>query len=517
MLKEAARSDAIDVDRLAVSVSIAAGPMDSSDDSLDAADGARHEIPRLDRFGGRQVFCPLLCSLEGRQLPAPELARILRRHLNRGYDLLFRAFQECHQDWEAMLERLSPRQPVSSAPASTSVIDVPLGRDLDTGATVVWPFNLEGGGQTNSNIRIAGVPGVGKSQVLLNTLCSIAEQSPDTGFILLDYKGDLATQAEFVKATGARVIRPGDMPIPINPFQLPANVNLTLAPRTFAGTFRVLSPRIGPVQESLLARAMESCYERFAVRATPGAEDGNVLLWPFLPVQDGVLEPPKGRNYPTLDEVVEAVAEVYALEGKTEDTVLATLRDLTRYNLFADHCECKLPDLFKVRWVIDLASLPTLKDFVAFVLVEFLHQVARSLEDSTFEESTQRRLIRGIVAVDEAHYYLKARCRPLLDLIRIGRSKGVPVFLSSQSLEDFRNYTEVNEFLPTTFVFRHGVPPDRKTVAGALHVGYNEASEMGEMSTSLDKFHALVGLATGAKGDTAVRRIAMKGFFERNR
>ena len=124
--------------------------------------------------------------------------------------------------------------------------------------------------------------------------------------------------------------------------------------------------------------------------------------------------------------------------------------------------------------------------------------------------------MRGIVAIDEAHYYLQAKCRPLLDLIRIGRSKGVPVFLSSQSLEDFRGYTEVNEFLPNTFVFRHGIPPSRKTMAGALHVSMQEAGQLAGRSTSLEKFQALVTLADGPDTETLVRTLALRGFWERN-
>lgn len=495
-LKDAARTDGIELDRLAISLSVAAGRIDDDSGTLDAADGARHEVHRLDHFGGREIFRPILCTLAGEELSSEGLRDVLRRHINRGYDLLFRSFEACSKDWEATLRRLSPKAPAvgaSGLDAAVVSIDIEVGRDTSDDEVVRWAFNREGGGQTNSNVRIAGMPGVGKSQVLLNLLCSINERDEDTGFVLFDYKGDLAPNEEFLRATGARVLSPGDEAIPINPFQLPDNANVMLAPRTFAETFRVLSPRIGPVQENRLVRAMERCYARLAV---PENEEQ--------------------RSYPTLVEIVRAVEEIYEEEDCAEDSVLSVLRDLTRYNLFADHCDRPLADIFSARWVIDLASLQALRNFVAFVVMEFLHQVARSLPDSAFDPSTDRRQTRGIVAVDEAHYYLKERCQPLLDLIRIGRSKGLPVFLSSQSLEDFRGYTEVNEFLPNTFIFRHGLPPDRRTMAGALHVGLGEADQLATRTTSLEKFEALVTLADG-QDENMVKKLSLQGFWDRDK
>ena len=518
-LKDAARTDAIDLDRLAIALSISAGPLNDETGGSEAADGARHETHRIDSFGTRSVFHPVLCALAGQSLTQQDFRDLLRRHLNRGYDLLIRTFETCGKDWEATLRRLSPVMPTEFRPevaGPVRSIDLAVGRDEADGSPVTWPFNREGGAQTNSNVRVAGMPGVGKSQVLLNLLCELKEQAPETGFILFDYKGDLAPNKEFIKAAGARVVRPGDEAIPINPFQLPANVNPALAPRAFAETFRVLSPRIGPVQEARLVQAMERCYGRLSGPHRDEMDD-NVLPWPLLPQPDAPDQAAEiSRTYPTLAEIVAAVEESYAEEGRDDDSVLATLRDLTRYNLFADHCERPLAETFSARLVIDLASLQALRDFVAFVTMEFLHQVTRSLDDAAFDTALERRQMRGIVAIDEAHYYLQAKCRPLLDLIRIGRSKGVPVFLSSQSLEDFRGYTEVNEFLPNTFVFRHGIPPSRKTIAGALHVSMQEAGQLSGRTTSLEKFQALVTLADGRDTETLVRTLALRGFWERN-
>jgi DNA helicase HerA-like ATPase len=209
---------------------------------------------------------------------------------------------------------------------------------------------------------------------------------------------------------------------------------------------------------------------------------------------------------------------MYDEEGRAEDTLLATVRDLARYRLFADVSERPIDRAFGVRWVIDLAGLQALRTFVGFVLVEFLHQAARALPDAAYDPAAEVRGVRGVVAVDEAHYYFRHRCQPVLDLLRVGRSKGVPVFLSSQSLEDFKRYTELSEFLPNTFVFRHGMPPDARTMAGALHTDLGEGASAAARTTSLDKFHALAALSGGeAVGTGPYRRLVLKGFWERGK
>lgn len=115
-----------------------------------------------------------------------------------------------------------------------------------------------------------------------------------------------------------------------------------------------------------------------------------------------------------------------------------------------------------------------------------------------------------MVAIDEAHYYIKRRCQPLLELLPIGRSKGLPVFLSSQSLEDFRKQTELNEFLPNTFLFRHGGGMDRKAIATALGLSASEADSAASQVAGLEKFSVLTNV--GKSGPIAPVR--MTGFWE---
>lgn len=533
-LAEASGLDRIALDRIVVAMSIAHGQitLDSAldgDDSephvedgagseWDGADGSRRDYHRLDSFDGVELFGPVLEGLHKTVLSTRLRVVLLRRHINRGFDILYRIFESCGKDWEATAIALSPKRrqgPKKDKDRKVKPLIIDVGKDFKDGSAVQWMFNREGGGQTNSNARIAGKPGVGKSQFLLNLLCSMVEQDPECGFILFDYKGDLAPNKDFVRATGAKVIRPGDEPIPINPFQLPESANLMLAPRAFAELFRVLAPRIGAVQERLVTMALQRCYGR-RVQQEQFAGDGVVI--PMLPDGEETEDPRDypGTPYPTLAEIAEAIQDIYEEEGRGEDTLLATVSDLSSYNLFAEVSQQPIEDVFKVRWIIDLAGLQALRTFVGFVLMEFLHQAARSLSDTAYDEGPELRAIRGVVAVDEAHYYIRERCQPLLDLLRVGRSKGIPVFLSSQSLEDFKRYTELNEFLTNTFVLSHGVPPDTRTMAGALHTDMQEGKTAAARTATLDKFHAFATIAAIDGSDQGTyRHLVLKGFWER--
>ena len=70
------------------------------------------------------------------------------------------------------------------------------------------------------------------------------------------------------------------------------------------------------------------------------------------------------------------------------------------------------------------------------------------LPDSPVEDD--RRTIRTILFIDEAHNYLSQRNLFLQRIIREGRSKGVVVFFASQSPNDYQqkffNFQELLEF-----------------------------------------------------------------------
>lgn len=403
--------------------------------------------------------------------------------LHRGYELLGQQWAEAGQRWSALVRAWQGAAGLSPSTETTGLIRLELGR-LEDDQAVCWDLNHE---TSNANARIAGAPGAGKTQFLMHLLARLAAASPGTGVLLLDYKGDLSDNPRFLEAARLRVIRPQEAPLPINPFQLPEGVDSRLAPRAFAEVFAsVSSARLGPVQRELLTRAMERAY------AQARHQD---------------------LGYPSLDQVRQAVLQVYEEEGRAIDSVISDLRALADLDLFSQRSELTHEATLRQRWVLDLSGLGSLRDYVAFVFLEYLHQAAQGLADSAFDGVTHTRELRGVIAVDEAHYYLAKRCQPLLRLIRIGRSKGIPVVLASQSLSDFKAHTELAELLPHTFLLKHGLPQEPKLLAGALSIPLDQARRVASHLTQLEQFHAFYAAARGA-GEGGPPVIRLHPFFE---
>lgn len=98
--------------------------------------------------------------------------------------------------------------------------------------------------------------------------------------------------------------------------------------------------------------------------------------------------------------------------------------------------------------LIDVHSMPVLKELVAYLVIERLFKEIALLSDSPFKES--RRTIRTNLVINEAHDHLSQKYIFLQRIIREGHSKGVAVFFASQSPNDYQqkffNFQELLEF-----------------------------------------------------------------------
>ena len=194
---------------------------------------------------------------------------------------------------------------------------------------------------------------------------------------------------------------------------------------------------------------------------------------------------------PTAGDIARAVRQSYEDAGKAPDTVTAWLAQLAELGLFADRTAGSPAEFLGQRWIVDLSALGSLRTLVAFVLLHWVSRQVQACTDAPLAAGSLRQL-QTIVAVDEAHHYLRARCEPLLTLLRIGRSKGVPVFLSSQSLADFREHTETDQLFAWTFLLGQGAKPDPKTLQAALGLNGPEAQRAADRAVQLEQFDALV-------------------------
>ncbi len=455
----------VDVDRVALTLAL-----------VEPEGGIPEGVQRVDPRHQPELPCspdvldgPFEAALFTELISAAQVDAPLPALVGRGMAMLESTLARCGDDPMALLAVLSPS---ASSPERSFIggVEIELGRTAD-GEPVRWTVNRESGTQNNPNLRLAGMPGTGKSQFLLHILAAIATRS-QAGFLLFDYKGDLASNRAFVDATRAETISAGAQAVPLNPFQLPEGTLDRLAPRLFAGVFASAAPAIGEVQKQRLTKAFDQALS---------------------------------AGSPSLDEVGKAIREVYQREGAKPDTVTGLVDQLVSLGIFADRGPSG-EELLRKRWIIDLSKLqdPELQQLVAFVLLQHVQNTTQALPDAPFDRSTKTRTLRGIIAVDEAHYYLERRCGPLLQLIRTGRSKGVPVFLSSQSLNDFLHETELNEFLPNTWLFKHGMHPSAKLMQGALGLSRASASAAAERINQLEQFHVL-GPADAAGGAESMR------------
>lgn len=448
------------LDRVAAALALSAEDL--------SPDGLAPASPEVDSFDGGPAF---------RSLGGGPAGPSFERELATGLLALLDRVGEAGDDPVAAVASLVRQVRPGTAPArgTRGLVVLPVG-EAD-GRPVRFALNQESGRQTNGNTRITGEQGMGKSEFLLHLLAAFAARAQGAGFLLLDYKGDLARRDEFVRTTGATVVRPEKERVPINPFDVPPGMERRLVPSSIAQVIASAGQGIGDVQRKLLRDGIGEAYE-----AGPAA--------------------------PSTTQIAEAVRAVYEREGRSADSVTALLEELAGLGLFATRTEVAFDRFLSGRWVLDLSGLQHLRDLVAFVLVGWLSRNVGSAPDSSLLPGGAREL-RHVVAIDEAHHYVKRRCQPLLELLRIGRSKGVPVFLSSQSLSDFRGFTELEELLPNNFILRHGRAPDSKTAQGALRLPSDLARRAGDAITSVEQFHAL----TAVDPDLQLRPVRLHGFF----
>lgn len=437
--------------------------------------GDEHDLARIDGLDAGRNFWTILTAYGGLEC---DISHEIRRSLNAGYRHLGQIYTGLERDAfrtvntlaECLASAVPNQESLQSNLPSFGPIRIELGRDPSNGQRIEWVVNREDGEDTSASLRIAGAQGKGKSQALLGLLLAIVEAAPSTGFILLDYKGDLSegqTGEPFIKSTARpQLIRPPDVRLPINPFDLPRGANPQLAAEIFSSTLATFIPQMGGYQQGIVDKALTQAYA--------AARQAN-------------------RDGPSLTQARDAVRNQYRREGRQDDTVTLALDRLATKPIFSQTSEIDVTQVFQQRWLIDLSKLGELRTYVAFILLHFLRQVAQTLPDAPFDPRERTRTLRGVVAVDEAHNYLTKgkKSQPLAELVRIGRSKGVPVFLSSQSLDDFKGDTAWRELVPSSLLFGHGVPPDAESVRGALRVDPRIAKKAAGDCLSLEQFMAL--------------------------
>jgi hypothetical protein len=340
---------------------------------------------------------------------------------------------------------------VTSAPApgeQLGGIDLLIGTTVDGFHAETRRLNLSDTNLNQLNIGVVGDLGTGKTQLLKSLVYqAVTSARQNRGvtprFLIFDYKKDYSS-GEFVKATGARIVKPQHLPI--NLFDVSGAGN-AIAPwldryKFFADVLDKIYPGIGPVQRQNLKSAVKQAYEE-ALAA--------------------------GRQ-PTIYDVHSNYGKVI---GNKPDTPFAILDDLVDMEMFSR--EPTSGDAFDKFLdgvvVISLDALgqddSTKNMLVAIMLNVFYEHMLRIPKRPFVGVSPQLRVVDSFLLVDEADNIMRYEFDVLRKVLLQGREFGVGVILASQYLRHFKSgATDYREPLLTWLI--HKVPNITPQELGSL-------------------------------------------------
>ena len=376
---------------------------------------------------------------------------------------------------EEVPKKTVPPSTPAAEPVVVEPIVGPAGIILSIGTTVdsfqpgEVQLNISDTRLNQLNMGVVGDLGTGKTQLLKSLILQISDASEANRgvrprFLIFDYKRDYSSP-EFVKATGARVVKP--YRLPLNLFDTSA-IGDSAAPwldrfRFFADVLDKIYTGIGPVQRDKLKRAVRAAYEA----CPPGQQ-------------------------PTLYDVHSAYAEL--LDGKS-DSPMAIIDDLVDMEVFASKTsETQSFDTFLDGVVV--ISLDALGQddrsknmLVAVMLNMFYENMLRTQKRPFLGSNPQTRAVDSYLLVDEADNIMRYEFDVLRKLLLQGREFGTGVILASQYLRHFKvNATDYREPLLSWFI--HKVPNVTPAELSALGLT-GSAAEMAERVKSLEVHQCL--------------------------
>jgi DNA sulfur modification protein DndE len=353
---------------------------------------------------------------------------IIKNHIDSGSQKLKKAFEESGHNVELLIKKLISKIEFRGRKELLGKgFEIFLGKEVLQKKDIIMELNNTSI-HANSHMAIMGKPGVGKTQFLLKIITDLRQQSSfQTNFIYFDYKGDVADNSKFCEVSKVQTYRllQGSQTLPINPFVLPAydEQSINVSAREKAESFASINSKLGVVQKGALTEAIRAAYSRRTNTDKP---------------------------YPDFRDVYEITRSSYEEEGKKDDSLIEVLRDLSDFDLFWSHGS-DMPPIERLSdrsLLIDVHSMPVLKELVAYLVIERLYKEMTVMPDSPIVAN--QRTIRTILVIDEAHNYLGQKNIFLQRIIREGRSKGIVVFFASQSPNDYQqkffNFQELLEF-----------------------------------------------------------------------
>ena len=341
--------------------------------------------------------------------------------------------------------------PVTPAVISEAVVAqgvlVRVGKTIDTFQPRERILDLSDTRLNQMNIGVVGDLGTGKTQLLKSLVAQIActrasNMGVTPNVLIFDYKKDYSSD-EFVKAVGAKVVKPEHLPI--NLFSL-VNAQSSIAPwlsryKFFADVLEKIFPNVGPVQLGNLRDAIKRSYDD---ATASGGE-------------------------PTIYDV----AANYEMLVPKRDSISSILTDMVDMQLFSPNVGSGQGfDQFLDGVVVLSLNLLGQDDrtknmLVAIMLNMFYERMLKVPKRPYYGNAPQRRVIDSFLLVDEADNIMKYQFDVLRKLLLEGREFGMGVILASQYLSHFKvGPSDYREPLLTWFI--HKVPNVTPMELGSL-------------------------------------------------
>lgn len=389
-------------------------------------------------FGDEElpVWVALIVEKSGlRHATVEEVQEQVRRHWHRGIILLHSEWENCAKDnsdgvYEKFILFLAQRAGLPAHGDFVSFIDdhnlidisnqsghpISLqlgdpGLDEKTKQPVKWVIN----GKGSPHVALMGATGSGKTRLARSLLAQI-RKTTGIPLLIFDFKGDLAGNQNLVKELGAKTIVAATNPIPLDVFYLPDSTptEITNAAMRFRESFvRISKNKIGAVQQDALRDAARAAFSNRI---------------PEKPVE--------------IDTIRDELSVIYNRDSRKPDIVTSTFNDLTQGGWRLFDPKMSPAEFFRNTWIIDVhAASETAQRLIVFLLLDTLWAYFKELPDSDMD-SQGHRALRMVLVVDEAQEVLSYGQPSLSKLIRQSRSKGMSVFLISQSPEDYETAEE---------------------------------------------------------------------------
>lgn len=354
-----------------------------------------------------------------------EFIKVVKFHLDRGLDLIANEIEN-RDIWDYLADLLKSgiqqarfsQQEIIPESGFSNVLRMIFGKESKTNTQIEIEFNRH----QNTHLGVAGGTSSGKTQFVLDLLYQIRGNTHEkVNIIFIDYKGDVSQNDKFVNDASCQVIDVVKTPLPFNPFWIADTKDekkVKMEIKHFEEMIAGIEKRIGTIQKGAIYDAIFEAFQRVRDSENP---------------------------VPDVYDIKDILEELYRREGRNDDSAIEIFKDLTKLEIFAKKTAKKnLRTLYNHSIIFDMSAIKSQKNLIVFFILEYLKRELMELPEQTMYGDIRE--LRTIIVIDEAHYFLrdKKMCSILEEILRIIRSKGVSVFLLTQSPDDF---SQTEDFL----------------------------------------------------------------------